>query len=279
MGTSNKRYNVHRKKRYNEKPVKFIKQSIRHTVVCAVIFLVCLPLSSSDNQLKAYISKALVATSDIDKAKLHFNELCLKADEKYPFLSENILWSSFIGGIKGEQTQESETAEQNKPTAVAMAEEKLELVVKASGDEFVYPENVNMIMPIQGEVTSPFGEREHPVSGQDATHYGVDIAGDRGEVVKTTAPGKVVEVKVHDIYGNCVLIQHTERIKSFYAHLDTVTVSQGDIVHEATQIGTVGSSGVATGPHLHFGVRVDNEPVDPEKYIKMVHRHTGVVSN
>ena len=129
-----------------------------------------------------------------------------------------------------------------------------------------------MIMPLNGQVTSSFGEREHPVSGGESTHYGVDIAGSRGENVISTAPGKVVEVKVHDIYGNCILIQHTNRIKSFYAHLDTVAVKTDDIVGENTVIGTVGSTGVATGPHLHFGVRVDEEAVDPEIYIKMEHR-------
>jgi len=185
------------------------------------------------------------------------------------------VWTSFVGIIKNEEppaAQPIDTLQEMEDEPPLTAEEKLELVAKASSEEFVYPENVNMVMPLNGEVTSSFGGREHPVYGQEAEHYGVDIAGNRGDTVISTAPGKVIEVREDDIYGNCILIQHTERIKSFYAHLDKVCVVTDEIVGENTKIGEVGSTGVATGPHLHFGVRVDDEPVDPENYIKMVHR-------
>lgn len=274
MKQTNKRYKRTTKPKV-QKPSGFVSRSIRQTMICAVVFLVCLPLSSSNNVIRPYIAKTLVASSDTEKAIESFNQMCSLLNKKYPSLSRNVLWQSFTSVfIAGDDTAitESTQPQQIQTSQALTTQEKLELVAKASDEGFVYPENVNMVIPLNGEVTSPFGTREHPVYGQDTEHYGVDIAGKHGSTVISTAPGKVIEVRVDDIYGNCILIQHTERIKSFYAHLDTISVIEGEIVDSNTKIGEVGSSGIATGPHLHFGVRVDDEPVDPEKYIKMKYR-------
>ncbi len=271
MHSKNIRYGTHKTKTKDKKSVKYISKLVWQLLICTSAFLVCLPISKTQTDISAYISKTLTVSSNIQQAKTHFNEMCVRLNNKYPVLSDNVMWNGFMDFIEGDAKESIPPKEQVQPEPVPAAE-ALDLVAKAAPQEFTYPENVNMIMPLNGKVTSPFGLREHPVSGQDASHYGVDIAGSRGDAVVTTAPGKVIEVKVHDIYGNCILIQHTERIKSFYAHLDEVYVAEGDIVAESAVIGAVGSTGVTTGPHLHFGVRVDDEPTDPEKYIKMEHR-------
>lgn len=251
---------------------RFGRKVCWQTAISVMVFLICLPVSKTEIPLRKYISRSLTVNSDIETAKVHFKDMCGRLDGKYPLLSNNAVWSGFMELIRDEKATLPAPVE-----TLNSAEHALDLVVNAesadkSVGEFIYPENINMIMPLNGPVTSPFGIRVHPVTGDDASHYGVDIAGDRGDNIISTAPGKVIEVKVHDIYGNCILIQHTERIKSFYAHLDSVHVAEGDIVGENTIIGTVGSTGLTTGPHLHFGVRVDDEPTDPEKYIKMEHR-------
>ena len=251
-----------KRKKRNQNP-KFLKKVVFQLTASSMILLLSIPVSKTDLPLNSYISKVLVATSDLEMAKTHFKNMCLSIDKSYPVISKNVVWNGFIDLLSEEEpVKEKED----------IPDKNLDLVVQASPEQFEFPENVNMILPVQGVVTSPYGEREHPVYGQDAVHYGVDLASERGTPIVTTAPGKVVEVKVHDIYGNCVLIQHTNRIKSFYAHMDTINVKNDDIVYENTVIGTVGDTGVATGPHLHFGVRVDDEPVDPEKYIVMRHK-------
>lgn len=271
MNGKNIRYGTKRTKSKDKKPMTFAGKAMRQLLICSTAFLICLPISKTDMGIKPYIARTLVATSDIELAKTHFKVMCRSLTDKYPILDNNVIWSGFMELMEDEESIEQNPA-QIQQTAPQTAEQVLDLVAQAAPEEFVYPENINMVMPLNGLVTSPFGLREHPVSGQDASHYGVDIAGNRGDAIITTAPGKVIEVKVHDIYGNCVLIQHTERIKSFYAHMDEVHVAEGDIVREGTVIGVVGSTGVTTGPHLHFGVRVDDEPTDPEKYIKMEHK-------
>ena len=269
MHSKNIRYGTRRTKSKIKKTDKSTNKFVWQVIICVSAFLVCLPLSETQTAIRDYIAKTLTVSSDIELAKTHFAKMCERLSDKYPVLKNNVMWNTFYDAIDKNKEEEIIVPEDTEPQTV---EQRLDIVAKAAPDEFVYPENVNMVIPINGKVTSPFGLREHPVSGQDASHYGVDIAGNRGDAVITTAPGKVIEVNVHDIYGNCILVQHTERIKSFYAHLDEVYVAQGDIVEEDTVIGSVGSTGVTTGPHLHFGVRVDDEPTDPEKYIKMEHR-------
>lgn len=268
MDGKNIRYGVHSKKE-SRRPQKLIKMIIRQAVFCVMAFLICIPISKSQTDLKKYISKILVSSSDIELVKEHFFKMCGSIEEKYPKISENGLWQEVMK-LSSARENEDDTPEMGEKAETF--EQALDLVAMATPAEFSYPENVNMIIPLNGRVTSPFGEREHPVEGGESFHYGIDISGSLGDSVVTTAPGKVIEVKVHDIYGNCVLVQHTNRIKSFYAHLNTVAVAEGDILPEGASIGTVGATGMVTGPHLHFGVRVDDEPVDPEIYIKMEHR-------
>lgn len=266
MNNQNIRYGKAVKKSKANNKAKFFKKVSLQIISSVIIFCLFFLVSKTDIPAKKYIGKILISDSNTELAMDNFKNMCSGINEKYPLLSKNAMWSGFI-----ELLNTQEPIEVQKDTLDKTVEEKLDLVAKASPVEFEYPENINMIIPVDGVVTSPFGEREHPVSGQDAIHYGVDIASDKGVNILTTAPGKVIEVKVHDIYGNCVLIQHTERIKSFYAHMESVNVKEGDIVNADTIIGTVGDTGVTTGPHLHFGVRVDDNPVDPEKYISMKH--------
>lgn len=266
MNNQNIRYGKTISKAKTNKKAKFFKKVGIQILSSAIIFSLFFLISKTDVPAKKYIGKILISDSNMELAMDNFKNMCSGIDEKYPILSKNAMWSGFLELLNTE-----EPIEVQKDTLDKTVEEKLELVAKASPVEFEYPENVNMIMPVDGVVTSPFGEREHPVYGQDAIHYGVDIASDKGTNILTTAPGKVIEVKKHEIYGNCVLIQHTERIKSFYAHMESINVKEGDIVNADTVIGTVGDTGVTTGPHLHFGVRVDDNPTDPEKYISMKH--------
>lgn len=267
MNGKSVRYGNHSKKE-NKKPQKLIKRIIGQTSLCALAFLICIPISKTQTGVKNYLSKILIESSDIELAREHFAKMCASIGEQHPEISENAFWLELL---KLSKIEENEPTEENaaKPESL---EKALDLVAKANPAEFTYPENVNMVMPLNGKVTSPFGEREHPVEGGDSVHYGIDISGSLGDRVTTTAAGKVIEVKLHDIYGNCVLVQHTNRIKSFYAHLDTVAVAEGEILSDGATIGTVGATGLVTGPHLHFGVRVDDVPVDPEIYIKMEHR-------
>ncbi len=125
------------------------------------------------------------------------------------------------------------------------------------------------IKPVQGKITSRFGKRVHPVTGKESNHTGLDIAAPMGEGVKASLGGEVVSAGWYsNVYGNVVIINHGNNIQTFYAHLSKVLVKKGEHVNQGDIIAKVGTTGLSTGPHLHFEIYVNGERVDPEKRIK-----------
>ena len=115
-----------------------------------------------------------------------------------------------------------------------------------------------------GYLSSYFGEVR-----AKSVHKGIDIAKNLGESVNAALDGKVISAGYNNGgYGNLIVIEHQNNMKTYYAHLNEIYVNVGDMVKKDDIIGAVGSTGNSTGPHLHFELRVDNKPVDPIKYIK-----------
>lgn len=158
--------------------------------------------------------------------------------------------------------------------------EALKANVKAEGgadyyvsDENEIPSNVSvnsytlnkkMFLPAKGEITSPFGVREHPISGEMRFHAGVDIANDLGTPIYSAFDG-VVTVADYDAWnGNYLKILHDNEILTVYCHCDKLLVKKGDIVKQGEKIAEMGSTGSSTGPHLHFEFRIKNVSYDPE---------------
>lgn len=113
-----------------------------------------------------------------------------------------------------------------------------------------------------GFMTSGYGER------WNSFHKGIDIAGNMGDDVFASMDGKVIYAQYNDGgYGNLIIIEHEDDMNTYYGHLSDFYVKVGDKVKKGDVIGAVGSTGFSTGPHLHFELRVDNEPVDPTDYI------------
>jgi murein DD-endopeptidase MepM/ murein hydrolase activator NlpD len=121
----------------------------------------------------------------------------------------------------------------------------------------------------QYEISSPFGPRGDPEDGRGEFHTGVDLRAPYDTPVFSTAPGVVTYAGYRDDYGKIVEIDHGNGIATRYAHLHTFTVSVGQRVGLHTQIGYLGSTGRATGPHTHYEVVVNGEPQDPMKFIEL----------
>jgi murein DD-endopeptidase MepM/ murein hydrolase activator NlpD len=123
------------------------------------------------------------------------------------------------------------------------------------------------IWPVKGTLTSRFGMRTGPVDGIDRFHYGVDLKADTGTSVLAAAAGTVADAGYNGTYGKYLIIRHSG-FQTLYGHLSRFTVAAGESVAQGRKIGEVGSTGVSTGPHLHFGVFRGGEPVDPLRYLK-----------
>jgi murein DD-endopeptidase MepM/ murein hydrolase activator NlpD len=122
--------------------------------------------------------------------------------------------------------------------------------------------------PANGHITSPYGRREHPQSGEDEFHSGVDIASSVGMPVRATADGIVSFSGWKGGNGNLVVIEHGLGFSTFYGHNKRVSVKVGQKVKRGDIIGYIGSTGNSTGPHVHYEVWRERRPVNPVSYIE-----------
>ncbi len=123
------------------------------------------------------------------------------------------------------------------------------------------------IWPAEGHLSSVFGMRASPFTGQGTLHAGLDISNRPGTPVIAPARGTVTFAAWDGAYGNCIVISHGNGISTRYAHLLRSVVKEGQVVNRGDLIGHIGSSGRSTGPHLHYEVRVGGSPVNPMRYI------------
>ena len=115
-------------------------------------------------------------------------------------------------------------------------------------------------------ISSRFGMRVHPITGQTRSHTGLDIASNQGTSVYAADGGKVTMAGWNGGYGNCIMIDHGNGYVTLYGHLNGFAISQGDTVSQGQTIGYVGSTGTSTGSHLHFEVLLNGSRIDPEQF-------------
>ena len=115
-------------------------------------------------------------------------------------------------------------------------------------------------------ISSRFGERVHPITGELKNHNGMDIASNMGTTVYAADGGTVVLAEWYGGYGNCIMIDHGNGYKTLYGHLSYIGVYEGQAVNQGDAIGQVGSTGNSTGPHLHFEVYAGGSRIDPEQF-------------
>lgn len=121
----------------------------------------------------------------------------------------------------------------------------------------------SMWSPVSGLVTSRFGWRSHPVSGQEDFHTGVDIAAAQGTPILAALPGVVEQTGYSESYGNFVVLRHSDNLRTTYNHCSEILAREGEQLARGDRIALVGSTGISTGPHLHFEVEVKGLKADP----------------
>lgn len=122
-------------------------------------------------------------------------------------------------------------------------------------------------LPSDGPITSGFGYRTHPILGYQRFHGGVDFGADFGHPILAADRGTVIFAGWYGGFGNSVILDHGNGITTLYAHAQELYVSEGETVERGKAIAATGSTGLSTGPHLHFEVRENGEPVDPMNYL------------
>jgi len=131
------------------------------------------------------------------------------------------------------------------------------------------------LWPVEGAVTSSFGERMDPFNGEGAFHTGVDISTSYGTPIIAPADGMVKSADFVNGYGRTVMLDHGHGISTLFGHLSGFAVTGGEYVRRGEVIGYVGSSGRSTGAHLHYEVRIHDTPVNPHKYLRTIWARSG----
>ncbi len=130
----------------------------------------------------------------------------------------------------------------------------------APGDKFMWP--------VAGFIASGFGMRRHPILGVVRMHAGIDIVAPTGTLVKAADGGQIIQAGYDHSYGYSIVVYHGGGFATWYAHLSRILVAVGQNVSRGEVIGLVGATGLATGPHLHFEVRINGAPQNPLGYLQ-----------
>ncbi len=285
-------------KRYKKKKQKnkfvYFRLLLCFMIICTAVVLkytnspVVLRLAEKvSDELK--LSEAVEVISGLKDADGKIAEVFGKNDEdaESKDISEPVFNEDYYIGDKNEAI-EQEIAEKRKKAEVEakklsvetlsfqMSEE--ELLDDTSAEPFRIPPpsycsyekaelGFRYKSPLFGVITSKYGYRDHPIIENASFHTGLDIAAKNGTGISAFADGTVIESGKNKTYGNYLLIEHKNGIRSFYGHNSRLSVKKGQAVKLGQKIAEVGSTGMSTGPHLHFEVRKGTTRLDPALYI------------
>lgn len=204
-----------------------------------------------------------------------------KTSSNVGIIQENLQHEPLFGHGDGDENDTGEGPEDRTRTWVESVLDRIKALEKSF--ERVEP-NLNIMVaeledldalrrampsrwPILGTHGSSFGWRKSPINGRRVFHRGIDISAATGTPIFATADGIVDRAGWMQGYGWAVDIQHGFGLLTRYAHCSRLKVKKGDVVEKGDLLGWVGQTGRATGPHVHFEIRLDNEPLDPTEFI------------
>lgn len=166
-----------------------------------------------------------------------------------------------LNGMGGAEPIDNQTGE-NDSIAVSSA-----MSIMDSDIEQIKSKNIDIAKPVNGTITSIYGARDEIFEGVNSYHTGLDIANKSGTNILSATDGMVVNTAVNNkYYGNFVEIENDGVIFK-YAHMEKINVYKGDRINQGQVIGLMGSTGMSTGPHLHFEIKVNNRTVDPRELV------------
>lgn len=229
-------------------------------------------LAKNDAQLIDGIKKELTAYQEkqriAEMKKAALSNLRVEQDErKHEIKVASSRQKEVLKSVQSEKDSIQKALDQLEEESRKIAQEIRRLTI---GDSSKYQGSGKMAWPTPGysRITSPYGWRVHPILRTKRLHTGIDIGAPNGAAIKAVESGTVMDVGWMGGYGRTVIISHGGDIVTLYAHTSAVLVQAGDTVTRGQAIARAGSTGWATGPHLHFEVRVGGEPVNPIQYLK-----------
>lgn len=233
-------------------------------------------LSNMNDQQRDLLNEKISENEDLKRKEDEIDGKIQEFSEKYREITDNYLNSRSDGA------RISRSDDRNDRTFIEDVSQLKDILDQLSSSDGVpepkskaededaiknYEDTVPTLWPLKGRITSAFGDRLHPIFNNVKTHTGIDIAASYGQDVLAAASGKVVFTGYYSDYGYMVIIDHGRGITTLYAHLSKFIIMRDQYVKKGELIAKAGSTGNSTGPHLHFEVRIDDNPVDPIQYL------------
>ena len=225
-------------------------------------------------QERSYLlSKAAAAQDEADAIQAELEEVRVQleiqrtkqAEIKAELDVRREQWNSMLATAVQEQEQISNyIAAEEERIARELEEARRRAELEARLGEIT---EAGWVLPSPGLVTSFFGLRMHPILGYARMHNGVDYNCNTGDAIRSATDGIVITAEYYGGYGYTVIVQHANSTSTLYAHLSNIYVQLEEYVVAGEQVGACGSTGLSTGPHLHFEVRISGVPVDPLPYL------------
>lgn len=265
----------------SRKDIKLLKKMIIQILISLLIYLVIYVIQNNNY---IFSEDFLKKSNEILSYDINFSEMYqnikiniekgigniknnLKTTEQETNNSENNIQNQEIQGAIGganeiEQDNNLQTNAQdnNQETIQELSQEEKDIEsIKATS---------TFIKPIEGTISSKYGQREPTTSTVPKNHTGVDIAANLGTKIKSATSGEVVIASEEGDYGKHLKIQ-IGNVSIIYAHCNNLYVKQGDQVVQGQEIAEVGSTGNSTGPHLHFEIRISEKTIDPQKILEL----------
>lgn len=214
-----------------------------------------LELSYSQQSLDAMMTNKVNTLATLENQQSYTEEQKAAAEQELKDQQEIL---AYLSSLWEEQQKELQQSGVDADTETQRTLDR----IKADGG-FVWP------LPGYKTITSEWGMRIHPISGEYRMHDGFDISGYlvNGKPIVAAASGTVILSQYYWGYGNCVQISHGTGVVTLYAHCSALAVNVGDVVAAGQVIGYVGSTGNSTGPHLHFSIFIQGETVNPKIYL------------
>ena len=248
-----------------KKDVKLLKKMIIQILVCISIYM---GIYAIYNNKYVFSEDFIKKANEILSYDTNFKELYDNAKNQFQ------AWFSTTNNEETNQEQQENT-EQNGIGGASedigqenVAENEQVQLTEEEQDIQDVKNTTAFIKPVEGTVSSPYGQRDNATGSVPKNHTGTDIAAITGTKIKSATEGEVVLVSEEGDYGKHLKVQIGE-VSIIYAHCNNIYVKQGDKVTQGQEIAEVGSTGNSTGPHLHFEVRVHERTVDPQRILEL----------
>ena len=252
------RRNSYQNKREKE---KYIKKMLKQTVVCISILIITIIIKKIDTSFTSQIN------DNINKA-LSYNVDFKSVYKEVETFARSTGVFNFVNSQKGKLGEEKvlyihdvdkgDNSEEEFRSGFPQDMEEGEIVIDR-----------DVVLPVEGEISSEFGMRNHPVYNKEMFHYGIDIEAEEGTLIVSAIEGVIEKVDYNEGYGNYVIISHGEGIFTLYAHCKEIIVEEGQEVAVKETIAEVGSTGNTSGSHLHFEIWKYKKALNPLNYINI----------